>query len=55
MPEYSIILVEPKYEGNIGSIARVMKNFGFQNLVLINPPKLGSEARRMSMHGLDVL
>gem|GEM_PF-1368472 len=28
MADYSIILVEPLYEGNIGSIARIMKNFG---------------------------
>ncbi|MFH1787904.1 MAG: hypothetical protein ABH834_00815 [Candidatus Altiarchaeota archaeon] len=28
MVEASVILVEPKYEGNIGAIARVMANFG---------------------------
>jgi len=55
MADFSVILVEPKYEGNIGSIARVMKNFGFEDLVLVKPPKLGREARRMSMHGFDVL
>jgi len=55
MAEFSVILVEPKYQGNIGSVARVMKNFGFTKLVLINPPKLGGEARAMAMHGLDIL
>ncbi|MHA1211023.1 MAG: TrmH family RNA methyltransferase, partial [Candidatus Heimdallarchaeota archaeon] len=32
-----IVLVEPSVQGNIGATARVMKNFGFQELVLINP------------------
>ncbi|MFH1787903.1 MAG: RNA methyltransferase [Candidatus Altiarchaeota archaeon] len=55
MPEFAVILVEPKYEGNIGAIARVMANFGVSELVLVKPPKLGVEARKMSMHGLNVL
>lgn len=55
MPEFHIIIVEPKYEGNIGGIARVMKNFGFSRLVLVNPPKLGQEAKAMAMHGYDIL
>ncbi|HIE34367.1 MAG TPA: RNA methyltransferase, partial [Candidatus Altiarchaeales archaeon] len=41
MPTFHIILVEPKYQGNIGAVARVMKNFGFNNLVLVKPPELG--------------
>ncbi|OYT42029.1 MAG: rRNA methyltransferase [Candidatus Altiarchaeales archaeon ex4484_43] len=55
MPTFSVILVEPRYEGNIGSVARVMKNFGFNELILINPVKLGKEARAMAMHGRDIL
>lgn len=55
MAEFAVVLVEPKYEGNVGSIARVMKNFGFTKLVLVNPPTMGSEARRNSMHALDIL
>ncbi len=55
MENFSVILVEPKYQGNIGAVARVMKNFGFRNLVLVSPPKIGSEARAYSMHGLDIL
>jgi len=50
-----VILVEPKYDGNIGSVARVMKNFGFSRLVLVNPPEIGSDGRRKAMHALDVL
>ncbi len=55
MPSFSVILVEPKYEGNVGSVARVMKNFGFNELMLVNPPPLDKKARAMSMHGRDVL
>jgi len=32
-----IVLVEPKNPGNIGSVARAMKNMGVPNLRLINP------------------
>jgi len=32
-----IVLVEPKFSENLGSILRVMKNFGITNLVLIRP------------------
>ncbi|MFH1722570.1 MAG: RNA methyltransferase [Candidatus Altiarchaeota archaeon] len=55
MKNLYIVLVEPKYEGNIGSVARVMKNFGFEKLVLVNPPQIGRDARKMSMHGLNIL
>ncbi len=50
-----MVLVEPKNEGNIGAVARAMKNFGVASLVLVNPPPLGEEARRRAMHALDVL
>ena len=50
-----IVLVEPLYQGNVGSVARVMKNFGFSELVLVNPCKLEGEARAMSSHARDVL
>jgi len=32
-----IIFVEPESEDNIGALARVMANFGFKDLILINP------------------
>ena len=41
MPDIDIVLVEPLYEGNVGFTARVMKNFGFQHLVLVQPCALG--------------
>jgi TrmH family RNA methyltransferase len=55
MPEVDIVLVEPLYEGNVGFAARVMKNFGFTHLVLINPCELGNEAKARASHARDVL
>jgi len=55
MPEIDIVLVAPLYEGNVGFTARVMKNFGFTRLVLIDPCKLGNEANARASHAQDVL
>ncbi|MEM2918140.1 MAG: RNA methyltransferase [Candidatus Altiarchaeota archaeon] len=56
MAEFAVVLVEPKYQGNIGMVARVMKNFGFSELVLVNPKtKIGKEARKMASHAQDIL
>ncbi len=55
MPEIAIVLVEPLYEGNVGFAARVMKNFGFEELVLINPCPLGDDAIARSSHARNVL
>ncbi|MGM0770022.1 MAG: RNA methyltransferase [Halobacteriota archaeon] len=50
-----IVLVEPLYQGNVGSVARAMKNFGYSDLVLVNPCNLGNEARALASHAWDVL
>jgi tRNA/rRNA methyltransferase len=52
-----IVLVEPAGALNIGSIARVMKNMGLTQLVIVNPQCeiLGEEATRMSVHAIDLL
>ncbi len=51
-----IILIEPRKQENIGSVARAMKNFNFDNLVLINPKcKIGIKASKVVKHGKDVL
>ena len=52
---FRIVLVEPLYSGNIGSTARVMKNFGFSELVLLNPCDIDKNARIMSVHAYDVI
>ena len=55
--ECFIILVEPKYAGNAGSVARVMKNFGFKNLVMVNPSFSidDDECRKYAVHAQDVI
>ncbi|MDD1663089.1 MAG: RNA methyltransferase, partial [Methanomicrobiales archaeon] len=55
MPEIVIVLVEPLHEGNVGFAARVMKNFGFSDLVLVDPCPLGDLALACAMHASDVL
>ena len=55
MPEISIVLVEPIYEGNVGFAARAMKNFGFSRLILVSPCPLGDHARACASHAADVL
>jgi tRNA/rRNA methyltransferase len=52
-----IVLVEPAGPMNVGSTARVMKNFGFHHLVLVNPQcdPLSVEAKRMAVHAQDLL
>ena len=53
--KFSVVLNKPKYEGNVGSVARVMKNFGYSELVLIDPCPLGEKANRMAVHASDIL
>ncbi|MCK5661727.1 MAG: RNA methyltransferase [Methanosarcinales archaeon] len=50
-----IVLIEPLYEGNVGSVARAMKNFGHDDLVLVNPCELGGQARALASHATDLL
>ncbi|MBI4362432.1 MAG: RNA methyltransferase [Euryarchaeota archaeon] len=54
-PGLRVVLVEPRHEGNVGSVARVMKNFGFSRLCLVNPCPLGGQARAMALHARDIL
>ena len=35
-----VVVVEPQTPGNVGTIARAMKNFGFSDLKLVDPPEL---------------
>ena len=55
LPNLRVVLVEPLYQGNVGSVCRIMKNFGFLELYLVNPCPLEGEARAMSSHAMDVL
>jgi len=55
MPEIRIVLVGPKFEGNVGAVARSMSNFNFENLYLVNPCELGDDAYRRAKHGFHIL
>ncbi|MGL5062597.1 MAG: RNA methyltransferase, partial [Microcoleus sp.] len=52
-----IVLVEPAGPLNVGSVARIMKNMGLHQLVLVNPQcdYLGEEARLMAVRAADIL
>ncbi|MEM4390012.1 MAG: RNA methyltransferase [Candidatus Micrarchaeia archaeon] len=57
MPSFRIVLVQPTYEINLGHCARVMSNFGFEELVLVAPecdPR-GFDAKKYAKHGVEVL
>jgi len=53
----SIILIEPETSGNIGYVSRAMKNFGFKELILINPKcnHLDLNAMSRATHARDLL
>jgi tRNA/rRNA methyltransferase len=57
MIDCRVVLVRPHFAGNIGATARVMHNFGFSKLVLIDPvaDHRSEEARRLSTHGEFIL
>lgn len=50
-----VVLVEPMYDGNVGSVARSMKNFGFDQLVLVNPCQIDDFGMAMASHAKDIL
>lgn len=50
------VLVRTQFASNLGSTVRIMKNMGFQNLVLVRPEcEVGMEARSYAMKGADIL
>ena len=54
--ELSIVLVEPRTPGNVGAVARVMANFGYSKLILVNPRcKISEEARNRAKHAQSIL
>ena len=55
MPEIRIVLVGPKFEGNIGAVARSMANFDIDELYLVNPCEIGDDSYRRAKHGSDIL
>ena len=51
------VIVKPVYLGNIGAVARAMKNFALSDLRLVAPPKnyKDAEARKMAVGAFDIL
>jgi TrmH family RNA methyltransferase len=55
VPRFRVVLVEPLNDGNVGAIARSMKNFGLDELMLVRPCAIGEEATKRAMHGIEIL
>ena len=51
----TVALVEPLYEVNVGHIARIMANFGYTRLILVNPKVNLNKARKFASHGVYLL
>ncbi|RLM53601.1 RNA methyltransferase [Halobellus sp. Atlit-31R] len=46
-----VVVVEPKTPGNVGTIARAMKNFGLTDLKLVDPPELSRDGEAYGFAG----
>jgi len=55
MANVRIVLVGPKFEGNIGAVARSMANFDLNELYLVDPCGIGDDAYRRAKHGSHIL
>lgn len=53
----SVILIEPEWASNVGAVARVMGNFDFKELILVNPKcnVLDLEGVKRAKHALPIL
>jgi TrmH family RNA methyltransferase len=50
-PDISVCIVEPQTPGNVGTIARAMKNFGLEDLLLVDPPEIEPEGEAYGFAG----
>jgi len=57
MKDITVCLIEPTISGNLGAIARSMANFGFSDLILVNPKcdKDDDESRNRAKHAQKIL
>ena len=58
--EFSVVLSMPEHAANIGAIARLMKNFNFEHLIVYNPVEKAEKIRSyhtqgFAMHGKEIL
>jgi TrmH family RNA methyltransferase len=51
VPGISVVVVDADTPGNVGTIARAMKNFGFADLLLVDPPDLDPEGEAYGFAG----
>ncbi|TVT95301.1 RNA methyltransferase [Haloferax volcanii] len=49
--EFVVVVVEPETPGNVGTIARAMKNFGIYDLRLVDPPPLDPDGEAYGFAG----
>ncbi|RKD97053.1 RNA methyltransferase [Halopiger aswanensis] len=47
----AVAVVDAQSPGNVGTIARAMKNFGFEDLLLIDPPELDPDGEAYGFAG----
>ncbi len=52
-PDIRIVLVEPTHPGNIGAVARAMKNMGLEQLVLVSPEQFPHPQAAARASGAD--
>lgn len=57
LTNFRIVLVEPLYSGNVGSVCRAMANMGVRELVLVQPQIVDGweEGERLACHAGDLL
>ena len=57
LSECRIVLVRPQFPGNLGAAARLLRNFGLRQLVLVDPvaDRWSMDAVMMAMGGRDLL
>ncbi|WP_348609853.1 RNA methyltransferase [Halobaculum rarum] len=49
--EFVVVVVEPETPGNVGTIARAMKNFGLTDLKLVDPPEIDRDSEAYGFAG----
>ncbi|MFA5105755.1 MAG: RNA methyltransferase [Candidatus Micrarchaeia archaeon] len=55
-PSVRVVLVEPEYSINLGSVCRAMANFGFSDLAIVNPKcPIGFTAKKYAKHAKHLL
>jgi TrmH family RNA methyltransferase len=50
-PDISVAVVDSETPGNVGTIARAMKNFGLSDLLLVDPPPLDPDGEAYGLAG----